>query len=721
MVALILILLALVTLIVVVVVKKDVILEKFEEKATKKDKKQKTVPETEKKVSTEVIAQIQETLVPTKPSTVSIESVPEAERSSVFGGRSSFGSMGFLGKPDNNQYVCSGRKLLERDVPTLVDQFNKCSDDPECNFVMYDKDNDNLYTCEGIISQTPHTDMGENLYFYRKGSYAGKDDYNIYENDGVFDTLHESLKPQLTKYGYDYGGWTMGTGLCASTNIRKYENIEEGLEKAFDLCTESPTCTDFLYDIDNNTVFTCEVPDGDREQTYFIRANQYTGFYDLDVDSMGKRVKFVKDFSKQVIWDLLNPFCDDPDCYDDMLLGFEYEGKGVKCKPSLVKKIKKIDACYLNSGVNLVSREKLTGCTIDGEWRSINNDAHELCTSDPDCTHVSIFASEPNTDNQVSVMMETHNCDKDDDEFVPTLLGPGEHEVETEMYEGHMKFSDLYKRKEAKMIEEGEGKYHPHPKGLEYPSYEKEGEIIPIMPPYSCRKFTDTRQAADDVHACHVKTLSGHKPINYLAGCWDGNGGKITKNWVCTNKQYPNQRTSDWEACPYQMPANRRWVPIKDETGKVVRCMQPPETPESERLTLMSAHCDIILNDIGTTNGCVDSACQWNNWMGSWVEESDESVCDSFTKTPAQWCNEGCITTGLETDVVPNMCARNGSTVYRCLKLTDSGSSNLGGYGTVDEDSYDFLGHVDLEGSRVFKENYDMRNGVCIQDYGCDY
>ena len=202
MVALILLLIALVTLIVVVVVKKDVILEKFEEKK----KANKTVPETEEKeseASTDEIVVNTEKLVPTKPTTITIDAVEAAERDSLFGGESTFGSMGLWGKASNNQYVCSGRKLFERDVPTVRDQFTKCSKDPDCNFVMYDKDNDNLYSCEDAVSQEPHMDMGENLYFYKDGSFVSKYDYNIYEND---ETLHNTLKPYLKEYGYDYGG-----------------------------------------------------------------------------------------------------------------------------------------------------------------------------------------------------------------------------------------------------------------------------------------------------------------------------------------------------------------------------------------------------------------------------------------------------------------------------------------------------------------------------------
>ena len=474
-------------------------------------------------------------------------------------------------------------------------------------------------------------------------------------------------------------------------------------------------------------MYTCEAQDGDADQALFISVDQYAGDYDLDVDSMGKRVKCVKDFSKQLDWDSLTPFCDDPDCYGKMLSGVEYEGKGVKCTPSKQKTIKNIDACYLNSGVSLISREKLTGCTIDGEWQSLNNDAHELCTSDPDCTHVSIFASAPDENNQVNVMMETHNCDKDDDEFVPIIIGDGEHEVDTELYEGHMKFSDLYKHKEAKMIEEGEGKYHPHPQGLEYPSYERgsgrgpehenSGVFLPVVPPYICRKFTDPKDGA-----CRVKTLSRHKPINYLVGCWGG-GGKITKNWVCTNKQFPQQRTYDWEACPYQMPSNRRWIGIKDENGKVVRCIQPPDTPEEERVTYMSAHCDVILNDLGTTNGCIDTACQWNNYRGNWTQISDESVCDGFTSTPAQSCNEGCLTTGLETDVKPGMCARNGDRIYQCMQVAKGWGPNLnippylGGYTNWDEDYYEwYIDHADLGGNRAFENNGSADDtNWCIQ------
>ena len=707
MVALILLLIALVTLVGVLVLNKDAIL-----KIMKKRKKQKKIrrapppPPATPPPATEI-----ETPLPPKPTTITIDAVDAEERDYLFNGESTFGSMGLWGKASNNQYVCSGRKLLERDVPTVRDQFTKCSKDPDCNFVMYDKDNDNLYSCEGVVSQEPHMDMGEKLYFYKDGSFLSKQDYNIYEND---ETLRDTLKPYLEEYGYDYGGWTLGTGLCANTNIKKYNNFEEGLPEALKMCTKSKTCTEFLYDMDNNTVYTCEAPDGDADQTLFIRADQYAGDYDVDLNNIGKRVKFIKDFSKQVDWDSLLPFCDEADCYGKMLLGIEYEGKGVKCTPSKQKTIENIDACYLNSGASLISREKLTGCLIDGKWQSLNNDAHELCTSDPDCTHVSIFASAPDAKNQVNVMMETNNCDKDEGEFVPIIVGDGEHEVSTELYEGHMKFSDLYKRTEEEMIEGG-GEYHPDPNGLEYPSYERgsgwgeehenSGEFLPVVPPYICRKFTDPKDGA-----CRVKTLSRHKPINYLVGCWGH--GTITDTWVCSSKQYPHQRTYDWEACPYQMPSDRRWIGIKDENGKVVRCIQPPDTPEEERVTYMSAHCDVILNDLGTTNGCIDTACQWNNYRGNWTQISDESICDSFTSTPAQSCNEGCLTTGLETDVKPGMCARNGDRIYQCMQVAEDWGQNLnippylGGYTNFDEATYEWnIDHADLGGNRAFEDN----------------
>merc|ERR1711977_549247 len=49
----------------------------------------------------------------------------------------------------------------------------------------------------------------------------------------------------------------------------------------------------------------------------------------------------------------------------------------------------------------------------------------------------------------------------------------------------------------------------------------------------------------------------------------------MTKNKVCKHKRSKSQRKHDWEACPYQMPGNFRWVPSINKRGKAYKCSPP--------------------------------------------------------------------------------------------------------------------------------------------------
>ena len=46
---------------------------------------------------------------------------------------------------------------------------------------------------------------------------------------------------------------------------------------------------------------------------------------------------------------------------------------------------------------------------------------------------------------------------------------------------------------------------------------------------------------------------------------------------VCVDMKAAAQRNNDWEACPYQMPGNWRWIPTIGSDGVATKCSPPPE------------------------------------------------------------------------------------------------------------------------------------------------
>merc|ERR1712110_589346 len=69
----------------------------------------------------------------------------------------------------------------------------------------------------------------------------------------------------------------------------------------------------------------------------------------------------------------------------------------------------------------------------------------------------------------------------------------------------------------------------------------------------------------------HKRMLKQLKNVcNYkLLGC------AVNSNKVCKNKIKKSSRTRGWEACPYQMPGNFRWIPSFHTNGNARKCSPP--------------------------------------------------------------------------------------------------------------------------------------------------